>query len=357
MPKEANFSNIYKVYDLVNTVLTLGFDKSWRTKASKYIIGNNVLDLGSGTGAAYKQLENFNVIALDPDEKMLQLNKFSKKIIANAENIPLDDNSYFPMKMRCFINLELLLSCEMNGKQGNFEMNGEQIPSIGYLSEMMRRYRYPVGEYLHDLSSPLSGYSLQDFASQFYSGYGLQGFASQFSTHGSRHIADGFYIVVSCNLHLHHPSFVEITQEHRQHHILTPEEYGATSTTRLCHVIRPSKDTSLCRSYILLGIATAEDTFMAQFGDVKSTAILRYQDGYGTLLLSGKDSIWVSISGDTCALSIARYALWIDRDPDIYALRDQVSSDLLSCGHHRVDFEYRERCRPSGPPFMECRAA
>jgi demethylmenaquinone methyltransferase/2-methoxy-6-polyprenyl-1,4-benzoquinol methylase len=93
LPKEANFSNIYKVYDLVNTVLTLGFDKSWRTKASKYIIGNNVLDLGSGTGAAYKQLENFNVIALDPDEKMLQLNKFSKKITANAENIPLDDNS------------------------------------------------------------------------------------------------------------------------------------------------------------------------------------------------------------------------------------------------------------------------
>ena len=93
MPKEANFSNIYKVYDLVNTVLTLGFDTSWRNRASKYIIGNNVLDLGSGTGAAYKQLANFDVTALDPDAKMLQINKFSKKIIANAENIPLDDNS------------------------------------------------------------------------------------------------------------------------------------------------------------------------------------------------------------------------------------------------------------------------
>jgi len=93
LPKKANFSNIYKVYDLVNTVLTLGFDTSWRNRASKYIIGNNVLDLGSGTGAAYKQLANFDVTALDPDAKMLQLNKFSKKIIANAENIPLDDNS------------------------------------------------------------------------------------------------------------------------------------------------------------------------------------------------------------------------------------------------------------------------
>jgi len=93
LPKEANFSNIYKVYDLVNTVLTLGFDTSWRNRASKYIVGNNVLDLGSGTGAAYKQLANFDVTALDPDAKMLQLNKFSKKIIANAEKIPLDDNS------------------------------------------------------------------------------------------------------------------------------------------------------------------------------------------------------------------------------------------------------------------------
>jgi len=44
---------------------------------------------------------------------------------------------YCPVKMRCFINLELLLSCEMNGNQGSFKMNGEQIPSIEYLSVTM----------------------------------------------------------------------------------------------------------------------------------------------------------------------------------------------------------------------------
>jgi ubiquinone/menaquinone biosynthesis C-methylase UbiE len=56
LSEKANFSNIYKFYDLINTVLTLGFDKSWRSKAANNLTGTSVLDLGSGTGAAYKQL-------------------------------------------------------------------------------------------------------------------------------------------------------------------------------------------------------------------------------------------------------------------------------------------------------------
>ena len=63
MSEKANFSNIYKFYDLINTVLTFGFDKSWREKAVSNLIGNSVLDLGSGTGAAYKQLLNFETTA------------------------------------------------------------------------------------------------------------------------------------------------------------------------------------------------------------------------------------------------------------------------------------------------------
>ena len=69
MSEKANFSNIYKFYDLINTVLTFGFDKSWREKAVSNLIGNSVLDLGSGTGAAYKQLLNFETTAIDPDKR------------------------------------------------------------------------------------------------------------------------------------------------------------------------------------------------------------------------------------------------------------------------------------------------
>ena len=94
MANKANFSNIYKFYDVINSVITLGFDKSWRSKASFYISGTRVLDLGSGTGAALQQLKNYEVTAVDPDEKMLQLNKFENKIIGEAENLPFPDNSF-----------------------------------------------------------------------------------------------------------------------------------------------------------------------------------------------------------------------------------------------------------------------
>jgi len=159
---------------------------------------------------------------------------------------------------------------------------------------------------------------------------------TQFCSYDFQDIANGFYVVIACKLHLHHLSFVEITQDHRQHHILlhtdvtnhlfmdrhlnmiTSKEYGETSSNWLHHAICPSEDTSLCKSYMLLGIATAEDTIRAQFGI-----------GDEKLMVPGKDTISVSISSDTCALSIARYTSWIDGEPNIYTLHDLVNSDLL----------------------------
>ena len=94
MSEKANFSNIYKFYDLINTVLTLGFDKSWRDKAVSNLIGSTVLDLGSGTGAAFDQLINYETTAIDPDKKMLELNSFENKVLSSAENLPFDDNSF-----------------------------------------------------------------------------------------------------------------------------------------------------------------------------------------------------------------------------------------------------------------------
>ena len=94
MTEKANFSNIYQFYDLINTVLTLGFDKSWRKKAVNNLIGNSVLDLGSGTGAAFEQLLNFETTAVDPDKKMLELNTFENKVQGFAEDLPFEDNSF-----------------------------------------------------------------------------------------------------------------------------------------------------------------------------------------------------------------------------------------------------------------------
>jgi len=102
LSEKANFSSIYKFYELINTVLTLGFDKSWREKAVDNLIGTSVLDLGSGTGAAFDQLLNYETTALDPDKKMLELNTFEDKVLGSAENLPFEDNS-FDNVFCCFV--------------------------------------------------------------------------------------------------------------------------------------------------------------------------------------------------------------------------------------------------------------
>ena len=102
MNESANFSNIHKFYDFVNSLTTLGFDKSWRKQAAKKLNPGSVLDLGSGTGASYTDLINFDVTALDPDEQMLSLNNFEKKVVGKGEELPFNENS-FDNVLCCFV--------------------------------------------------------------------------------------------------------------------------------------------------------------------------------------------------------------------------------------------------------------
>ena len=102
MNESANFSNIHKFYDFVNSLTTLGFDKSWRKQAAKKLSPGSVLDLGSGTGASYTDLINFDVTALDPDEQMLSLNNFEKKVVGKGEELPFKENS-FDNVLCCFV--------------------------------------------------------------------------------------------------------------------------------------------------------------------------------------------------------------------------------------------------------------
>ena len=102
MNESANFSNIHKFYDFINSLTTLGFDKSWRKHAADKLNPGNVLDLGSGTGASYSDLENFDVTAIDPDEQMLSLNNFEKKIVGKGEELPFNENS-FDNVLCCFV--------------------------------------------------------------------------------------------------------------------------------------------------------------------------------------------------------------------------------------------------------------
>ena len=102
MNESANFSNIHKFYDFINSLTTLGFDKSWRKLAAEKLNPGSVLDLGSGTGASYSDLINFDVTALDPDEQMLSLNSFEKKVVGKGEELPFNENS-FDNVLCCFV--------------------------------------------------------------------------------------------------------------------------------------------------------------------------------------------------------------------------------------------------------------
>ena len=102
MNESANFSNIHKFYDVVNSLTTLGFDKSWRKQAAEKLNPGSVLDLGSGTGASYSNLINFDVTALDPDERMLSLNNIEKKVVGKGEDLPFNKNS-FDNVLCCFV--------------------------------------------------------------------------------------------------------------------------------------------------------------------------------------------------------------------------------------------------------------
>ena len=102
MNESANFSNIHKFYDFINSLTTLGFDKSWRKQAAEKLNPGSVQDLGSGTGASYTDLINFDVTALDPDEQMLSLNNFEKKVVGKGEELPFKENS-FDNVLCCFV--------------------------------------------------------------------------------------------------------------------------------------------------------------------------------------------------------------------------------------------------------------
>ena len=102
MNESANFSNIHKFYDFVNSLTTLGFDKSWRKQAAKKLNPGSVLDLVSGTRDSYTDLIKLDLTALDPDEQMLSLNNFEKKVVGKGEELPFKENS-FDNVLCCFV--------------------------------------------------------------------------------------------------------------------------------------------------------------------------------------------------------------------------------------------------------------
>ena len=91
---EAIFSRIASRYDLINRILSLGQEQSWRESAARLLPPGRILDLGSGTGAAAPVLPAGEVIALDPVAPMLALSSIERKVVGVGENLPFSSATF-----------------------------------------------------------------------------------------------------------------------------------------------------------------------------------------------------------------------------------------------------------------------
>lgn len=87
------FAKIARRYDRVNTILSLGRERSWRRRAIEHLPDGLVLDLGSGTGAAAGAFGDRQVIGIDPVVEMLRLSGMARQVAAVGEELPFADDS------------------------------------------------------------------------------------------------------------------------------------------------------------------------------------------------------------------------------------------------------------------------
>ncbi|HEX3037346.1 MAG TPA: bifunctional demethylmenaquinone methyltransferase/2-methoxy-6-polyprenyl-1,4-benzoquinol methylase UbiE [Thermodesulfobacteriota bacterium] len=103
------FNRVAEHYDLLNTIFSLGMDRSWRKRLAEEVRNSRfVLDIATGTAeVAIEVMNRCNgcyVIGLDPSEEMLELGRKKLKSLGIngeialvkgvAENLPFEDGSF-----------------------------------------------------------------------------------------------------------------------------------------------------------------------------------------------------------------------------------------------------------------------
>ncbi|WP_212113172.1 ubiquinone/menaquinone biosynthesis methyltransferase [Candidatus Shikimatogenerans silvanidophilus] len=95
------FNSIYKKYDLINFLLTLGFDRIWRNKVVNFLLEKKIktiLDVATGTGdlaiILAEKLTKSNIIGIDFSEKMIKEAKRKIKIKKLSKRIKIFKTNY-----------------------------------------------------------------------------------------------------------------------------------------------------------------------------------------------------------------------------------------------------------------------
>ncbi|MFP3883555.1 MAG: class I SAM-dependent methyltransferase [Actinomycetota bacterium] len=85
------FARIARRYDRINSILSLGREKSWRAIGVEKLEPGLTLDLGCGTGDT--DFEGRSVVGLDPVVEMLALSPVSARVVGVGEQLPIRDDS------------------------------------------------------------------------------------------------------------------------------------------------------------------------------------------------------------------------------------------------------------------------
>jgi len=103
------FTKVYKKYDLMNDIMSLGIHRLWKEKFVEWMNPNpssKLIDVASGTGDIAKLLSKKNnnsneIICVEPNTGMFEEGKTNLKIYQNikwvkaqAEKLPLNDNIF-----------------------------------------------------------------------------------------------------------------------------------------------------------------------------------------------------------------------------------------------------------------------
>jgi demethylmenaquinone methyltransferase/2-methoxy-6-polyprenyl-1,4-benzoquinol methylase len=103
------FSKVYKNYDLMNDIMSLGIHRLWKKNLISWMnpqSRDKILDVASGTGDLAKIISKKNnnqncIYCVEPNQGMIETGKKKLKLFENikwflspAENLPFDDNTF-----------------------------------------------------------------------------------------------------------------------------------------------------------------------------------------------------------------------------------------------------------------------
>ena len=103
------FSRVHEKYDLMNDIMSLGVHRIWKEKFIDWMNphpNSKLIDVASGTGDIaklffYKTKNSAKITCVEPNKEMLEQGKIKLKnhksitwINSNAENIPVNDNTF-----------------------------------------------------------------------------------------------------------------------------------------------------------------------------------------------------------------------------------------------------------------------